>query len=333
MDIDGDGALEVVVGLGPIHILDAATGALKRSIDLDGLAMIWTPARLSADGPPVIVAAVNPHRERGSLVAVDGLGNVLWQHETVGQSFEDFMFAGDLTGDGIDEIAFSMADANRFELRDAAGEVLWHKCVPDEIGEDSHVDCAVIGEILPEGRQLATSTGGCLLDAAGNLLWTLRDRVEHGQHMLLMRPPGRDEPLLYLNSKTERHAWGIGPRGDIEWEYRNFSRRPDGRITLTSACSIGDWSAPGATEIVQAESFIPERKDALPAEPGTPVTLYLTVLDAAGGEIAKLPYGDVLEPGFNGAMCAMAGHVATRARHDIVVITHNSGELLIFSPR
>ncbi len=332
VDIDGDGATEVVVGLGPIHILDARSGALKHSIDLDGLAMIWTLARLRRDGPPLIVAAVDHHRERGSVVAVDGLGEVLWQHETVGMSFEDFMFAGDLTGDGTDEIAFSMRTAERFEVRDAAGDVLWHKHVPTEIGEDTHVDCVVIDEILPGGHQLATSTGGCLLDAEGNLLWTLRDRVEHGQHLLLMRPPGRPEPLLYLNSKTARYAWGISPRGEIEWEQRNFSRRPDGRITLTSACDVLDWSAPEAAEIVQAEIFIPERRDALPADEGTPMTLYLTVLDASGREIAKLPYHDTLAPGFNGAMCARAGHVTSSERHGIVVITHNSGELLIFSP-
>jgi hypothetical protein len=31
-------------------------------------------------------------------------------------------------------------------------------------------------------------------------------------------------------------------------------------------------------------------------------------------------------------MCAVACHVATPERHDIVVLTHNSGEMLIFSP-
>ena len=332
VDIDGDGALEVVVGLGPIHILDAATGALKRSIDLDGLAMIWALAKLRSGRPPAIVAAVDHHRERGTVVAVDGMGEVLWQHETVGQSFEDFMFAGDLTGDGIDEIAFSMRIGERFEVRDAAGEVLWHKHVPSEIGEDTHVDCVLIGEFQPGARQLVTSTGGCMFDADGNLLWTLRDRIEHGQHLLRVDAPERDEPLIYLNSKTERYAWGISPRGEFEWEQRNFSRRPDGRITLTSACDLTSWSAPGAAEIVQAEILIPERTDAPPVEPGTPMTLYLTVLDAAGREVAKLPCEDVLEPGFNGPMCALAGHVATRDRHDIMVLMHNSGDLLIFSP-
>lgn len=331
-DIDGDGALEVIVGLGPIHLLDAATGALKRSIDLDGLAMIWTLARLRREGPPVIVAAVDHHRKRGSVVAVDGRGSVLWQRETAGQSFEDFMFAGDLSGDGLDEIAFSMRTAERFEVRDAAGEVLWHKHVPTEIGADTHVDCVLIGEFLPGGRQLVTSTGGCMFDASGCLLWTLRERIEHGQHLLRLDPPGRDEPLIYLNSKTERYAWGISPRGAIEWEQRNFSRRPDGRITLTSACDLISWSAPGATEIVQAEILIPERGGDLPAPPGTPLTLYLTVLDAAGRVVAKLPCDDVLDGGFNGPMCARAGHLVSRDRHDIAVVTHNSGELLILSP-
>jgi hypothetical protein len=31
-------------------------------------------------------------------------------------------------------------------------------------------------------------------------------------------------------------------------------------------------------------------------------------------------------------MCAIASHVRTRDRQDIVVVTHNSSELLVFSP-
>lgn len=334
-DIDGDGSPEVIVGLGPIHILDARTGALKRSIDLDGLAMIWAPARLRPSGPPVIVAAVDHHRERGTVVAVDGLGEVLWRHETAGQSFEDFMFAGDLSGDGIDEIAFSMRTAERFEVRDASGEVLWHKHVPSEIGEDTHVDCVMIGEFSGNAtsRQLVTSTGGCMFDADGTLLWTLRDRVEHGQHLLRIDAPERGEPLIYLNSKTERYAWGVSPRGEIVWEQRDFSRRePDGRITLTSACDTLSWSARGAAEIAQAEILIPHDRANLPAPVGAPLRLYVTVMDAAGRIVARLPYDDVLEPGFNGAMCAVACHAVTRDGHDVVVLTHNSGEMLIFSP-
>jgi len=329
-DLDGDGALEVVCGLGPIHVLDAATGRLKDSFDLDGLAQVWSLARLDESGGPCIAAAVNHHREHGSVLAMSGSGEVLWQHETVGQSFEDFMRCGDLTGDGLDEICFSMADAERFEVRDAAGEVLWAKHVPSEIGEDTHVDDLVIGEILPEGRQLATATGGCLFDAQGNLLWSLNDQIEHGQKIACAQPPGLDEPLIYLNSKTTRRAWGISPRGEFVWEYDNFSRKPDGSITLTSAGDWVDWSAPGACEIVQSELMV-NRGDA-PAEEGTPLALYLTILSPEGEEVAKLPYQDILAPGFNGAMCCLSGHLVTRDRHDIAVITHNNSEVLIFSP-
>ena len=69
-----------------------------------------------------------------------------------------------------------------------------------------------------------------------------------------------------------------------------------------------------------------------PAEEGTPLTLYLTILSPEGREVAKLPYQDILAPGFNGAMCCLSGHLVTRDRHDIAVITHNSSEVLIFSP-
>ena len=62
-------------------------------------------------------------------------------------------------------------------------------------------------------------------------------------------------------------------------------------------------------------------------------TLYVNVLDARGYEVAKLPYEDeVLGRGFNGAMCCLAGHMVTPDRHDLMILTHNTGEISIFSP-
>lgn len=330
LDIDGDGNLEIVCGLGPIHILDASTGRLKRSIDLDGLAQVWAPARLGHDGAWGLVAGVNHHKERGSLVAVDPRGNRLWQRQTAGMSFEDKMVCGDLTGDGLDDIAFSLADARRFEVCSATGDTLWTKDVPSEIGEDTHVDDIAIDRILDEGRQLATSTGACLFDAEGHLIWSLRDRVEHGQKIASVRRTDAGETSLYLNSKTGRRAYMIAPEGRILWEYGNFSELLEGRTLLTTAGGCIAWSAEQATELVQPELL--GVYGSMPSRPETPVTLYLTVFAVDGSEVAKLPYQDVLSPGFVGAMCALPGHMLTRDRQDIAVITHNSSEILIFSP-
>jgi len=329
-DIDGDGELEVVVGLGPIHVLDAQTGRIKSAFDLDGLVQVWDLGYLQDRGSLCIAAGVNHHEKSGSIVALDGHGNELWRHETVGKSFEDKLLCGDLTTDGLDEIAFSMADAERFEVRRGTGELLWAKNVPEEIGDDTHVDDMVIGPIQESGNQLATSTGACLFDAEGNLLWSLRDRIEHGQKVSLAQPPHCAEPRLYICSKTGRRAHLANPDGEVLWEYDNFSAAPDGRIYLTTAGDWVDWSGPGACEIVQAE-IVGASPDA-DTPHGTPLTLYLSILSPEGAEVAKLPYQDTLRPGMNGAMCARACHACTRDRHDILVIPHHAGEILIFSP-
>ncbi len=329
-DLDGDGELEVVVGLGPIHILDAQTGRLKSSFDLDGLVQVWDLGHLHDPAALGIAAGVNHHDESGSILALDGHGDQLWRHETVGKSFEDKLLCGDLTGDGLDEIAFSMADAERFEVRRGTGELLWAKHVPADIGEDTHVDDLVIGPIQESGNQLATSTGACLFDSEGNLLWSLRDRLEHGQKVSLAQPPQAAEPRLYICSKTGRRAYLLDPQGRVLWEYANFSATPDGRLYLTTAGDWLDWSGPGACEIVQAEVAGADPDADTPQ--GTPLTLYLHILSAEGAEVAKLPYQDSLRPGMNGAMCARACHLRTRDRHDILVIPHHAGEILIFSP-
>jgi len=329
-DIDGDGALEVIVGDGPLYILDAQTGDVKRTLDLDGCVQVWDIGNLQEPGVPCIVAGVNHHEQSGSVVAVDAHGREVWRDETVGKSFEDKLLCGDLTGDGLDEVAFSMADASRFEVRDGVGKLLWAKHVPTEIGEDTHVDDMVIEPILDDGRQLATSTGGCLFDAEGNLLWSLNDQIEHGQKISYARPPAYDGPRLYLNSKTGRRAYLLSPMGEILWEYDNFSTAPERRLYLTTAGDWVDWSAPGARDIVQAELTSPGPDWDFPE--GTPLTLYLTILSAEGRELAKLPYQDTFAAGFNGAMCARAAHMRSRDRQDIVVIPHHASEILIFSP-
>lgn len=56
-------------------------------------------------------------------------------------------------------------------------------------------------------------------------------------------------------------------------------------------------------------------------------------VSARGREVAKLPYEDeVLGRGFNGAMCCLAGRMVTPDRNDLVILTHNTGEICIFSP-
>ena len=329
-DVDGDGELEVIVGDGPLYVLDGRDGHIKRVFDLGGCAQVWSTAKLVPSGPPGIVACVNRHEQGGHVIAIDGNGDTLWRHDTPGQSFEDRILCGDLTGDGLDETAFSMADESRFEVRDSAGELLWSKHVPSQVGEDTHVDDMVIAPIRAGARQLATSTGGCLFDAEGALIWRLGDRIEHGQKVAVAFPPGREGARIYINSKTGGKAYCLNSDGEVLWEYDNFSRAPDQAILLTTAADWVDWSAPGSCEMVQSEIFFAPRR--LPAPEMYRVPLWLTVLSAEGEQVACIPYTDCLRPGFNGAMCALSCHAVSRDRHDVLVITHNSSEALVFSP-
>ncbi len=329
-DVDGDGRPEAVVGDGPVYVLDGASGAIKQTLDLDGCAQCWALGRLEPSAPPAIVATVNHHGRSGTLVAVRASGERLWEHPTPGMSFEDKLICGDLNADGLDETAFSMADVARFEVRDPAGEVLWAKHVPEEIGEDTHVDDLLIAPLLDGRPHLATSTGGCLFDVEGHLVRTLRNRIDHGQKIACARPPGFAAPVLYLNSKTGGRAYLVTAEGEVLWEYASFSSTPDRRIYLTTAADWVDWTGLGSREIVQSEIVVPAA-DA-PVTPGERLTLYLTILSPRGEALAVLPHEDTLSRGFNGAMCARAGHVRTRDRQDIVVVTHNSSEVLIFSP-
>lgn len=331
-DIDGDGRPEVIVGLGPIWILDAATGEIKNRIDLDGMAQVWDVGHLIDTDSLGIAAGVNHHQQSGSLIGIGGDGSILWRHEMPGMSFEDKLICGDLTGDGLDEFGFSMADAERFEVRNGRGELLWAKHVPTEIGEDSHVDDMVFARVLDEGTQLLTSTGGCLFMADGTLVWSLDERIEHGQKVACAQLPGHDGPRIYLNSKTGRKAWLIHPDGRILWEYANFTTpAPGGRIVLTTAGDWIDWSDPGSCEMAQAEIAFPGHDWGIPD--GTPLTLYLTVLSPQGEAVAIIPYTDLSSTGnFNGAMCAIGCHCQSPDRKSLVVILHNSGEMLVIRP-
>ena len=64
---------------------------------------------------------------------------------------------------------------------------------------------------------------------------------------------------------------------------------------------------------------------------GEPITLHIRVLDRDGREVALFPFQDGPGYGIQGAMCGLAGRVTGGATDDVVVVTHNSGKILIFS--
>ncbi len=110
-DVDQDGRKEVIVGDGPIYVLDGMTGRIKNTIDLGGLCALWNCIYDAQRGENMIVATVTkPHdaNDTGCVKAVTAGGTVLWELKTPGDIFVDCMHHGDLNADGRPELGFSM---------------------------------------------------------------------------------------------------------------------------------------------------------------------------------------------------------------------------------
>ena len=337
-DFDGDGQFEVVVGDGPIYVLDAADGHIKTTLDLGGGVALWTVIEPHPGRPRLLIATVDERCGSPSVVAVDATGQIAWRLPTPGRAFCDCIRAGDLTGDGAPEIGFSMDDVHQFWLIDSTGRVLWTKDVPKDLGPDRHVDDFVIDRVLPsgapDGKQVFIAPGPNLLDADGNVIWTHRDRFDHVQSTkaadIYPERPGKE---LYTVESFRLRSHLLSCDGELLWTYDNFSQVKEGLdesvvLRLTTAGDILNWSGKGRCEIVQAE-IATFRGDGV--APDEPVTLTIRVLDRDGQEVALFPYEDDPARGFVGAMCARAAHVTDSPGDDVVVVTHNSGRILIFS--
>lgn len=336
-DFDSNGELEVIVGDGPIHVLDAKSGRSKATLDLGGGVALWTVIEPGEGKPRLLIGTVDDRSGDPGVVAIDVNGRVAWRVPTPGRGFCDCIRAGDLTGDGRPEIGFSIDDAGQFWMMDCAGQILWTKEVQKELGEDRHVDDFLIDRIspsgTPEGNQVLLVTGPNLLDCQGNLIWTQRDLVDHAQIAragnLFQDRPGKE---VYTAASFVMHAYLFSCDGELLWTYDNFTKVKEGvggvLTRLTTAGDIVNWSGKGRNEIVQTETAGFRAEATLPDEP---VTLYIRVLDREGHEVVLFPYQDDPAHGFVGAMCAKAAQVTDSPGDDVVVVTHNSGRILIFS--
>ena len=335
-DWDGDGELKLLVGDGPIYILDGRTGRIEQTLDLKGSVPLWTVATDDA-GSPLLVATVNRKDEGGWLVGVRRDGGIAWSRRLPGQDFCDCMHAGTLGPDDRTVIGFSMDDPQLFRVVDVRGETLWERSVPAEIGDDRHVDDFRFARILPgaDENQIASATGATLLAGDGTVLWSLRDVIDHGQAVRA----GRFMPFvpglqLYFAASFDGRAYLASAGGRVLWTYQNFTRvRPEFKDMLchrlTTAMDCVHWSDSGAEEIVQGEIVYMSKHAVLDDE----VTLHLTILDGDGQVVERIPYQD--EPptdvGFIGNMCVRRGRVSGGTTDDIVVVTHNSSKILIYS--
>ncbi len=192
-DIDGDGASEVITefwkqGKPMLCILKGTTGKIERSIpspfDLTvrggrrsrchplGL-IAWLEGR---EKPPAIVLkyeASNNVPCHG--VALDSQLKILWHLTTGKNGMGHIPSAGDVDGDGSDEIAFGTT------LADGNGMILWEKKVA------RHADCTAIADVHSSpGREVlisvCSSGPAYCMSAGGKVLWEkTKEEVPHGQ--------------------------------------------------------------------------------------------------------------------------------------------------------
>ena len=341
VDFDGDGRLEVVVGDGPIYVLDAATGDQKALFDLGGRVPLWNVVHDPARGHKLIVATADD-RERGPrAVALDPEGAPLWSIPTPGRGFCDCMHHGDLDLDGRPEIGFSVEEAREFWLVDCDGNVRWKKNVPADFGDDLHVDDFTIDQVLPsdrmDGKQLALVTGPNLLDKDGNVIWSAAHHYDHAQKVLTQDlQPERPGHEVYTVESFVRRAHLMDCDGEPIWTYDNFTIVREGYESgiagrgraigrLTTAGDFINWSGHGKTEIVQSEMGMTDKRwqKQIPHEH---MRWFMHVLDRDGQPVTIFPIDD-------SPMCARAANVTDSPTDDIVMVGHYDSRIHIFSSR
>ena len=350
VDLYGDGRPKVVVGDGPIWVLDALSGEIQERYDLGGMVPLWNVIHDPGRGYNLLVACAID-RERGPRVTcLDPAGKEMWSVPTPGDRFCDCLHHGDLDLDGRPEFGFSMDDAHAFWVMDCDGRVRWTKDVPGELGEDEHIDDFTIDDVLPTGRvkgrvagrQVLLVTGPNLIDARGNVLWSGKDRFEHPQKVLAADlHPERPGKEVYTAESYRRRAYLMDCEGELLWEYDNFTRARPGYESLdpivgrsigrlsTAATQI-DWSGGGRVEIAQTELALASmggagrnRRQAIPHEA---LVRFVHVLDRDGQPVCIFPAEDA-------AMCCLAARVTDSPGEDMVIVGHETSRIYIYSSK
>ena len=295
-DVDGDGELEIVMGEEPegknnVIVLDSG-GRLKRRVklplgekDYGGNAVdSFGFADINGDGFKELIVAING----GHLYALDKNLEILWHLEGLNRIIEHFVHTGDLNSDGIDEIAISSAMTKKWDehceffLVSGKGKILWRKPLT-EIGPDGHVDYAIIDDIEGSGRNtLITATGGCLFDAEGNLIWTVREEINHGQWVDVAKvreDVSGKQVLISELWKFRQPCLLVSGQGEVLWRFEEISPN-----ALPTHAYFIDWNGDGRKLIIIGEQ---------PADTEPIVRTYqITLLDPYGNVVLKIPFED-----------------------------------------
>lgn len=342
-DADGDGQPEVVVGIGPLHVLDGRTGRVKAVIDLRGGIHFWCFAHFDGPGQPAsLVAAVDPLDREGpgfvvALSATAGFPE-RWRVAVPTRRFEDCIKPGDLDGNGREVVAFSLSEVRQFWAMDGNGAVRWKVDVEAEIGDDTHIDDFRYTVHPRWGRCLVSGTGGALIDAGGRVLWTLRERLEHGQTVHLLPDPEPGTPAFYFADSFDGRALFATLDGEVTAVMEDFSRVvPERRgelvHRLTTAGDLTHWGPGGGPVVVQGEIVCVGRRRDVPAGP---LPLRLSAIAPDGRYLGRLPVIDRAVSGsMMGPMCVRACRATRQAvqtgREDLLVVLHAAGQAVLYS--
>lgn len=297
-DVDRDGEAELVIGEHPPDesnvLVFSKSGQLKRRIKLppgipdyagvaiDSLAL----ADIDGDGVKELAVAVNG----GYLYVLDARGEIMLAASGFLNQYEHFLHAGDLDGDGMDELLLSASNSlgpesatnhNCFFVIDQDGRVLWARSLR-EIGPDAHVDYALIDDFDEDGQaELFTATGGCLFDAGGRERWSLRDVVNHGQWADVARARTDLAGKQILLSELWGYSYAmllVNNDGTVLWRYADV---PEGAYP-THAYLI-DWEGEGKHYAIFGEQ---------PGRGNERWELKIALVDAFGNERLRIPFED-----------------------------------------
>jgi len=269
-DTDSDGVKEVICGTNDLRLyaLDAFSGLVKKEMQLKYGCYVYsmTVGNVTGDGSSELMVACSGNAEwqrghtrllpksRGYIHALDEKLEPLWHTPLgdVGVLFGHYVFAGDLDGDGREEVMVPDLSGN-FYLFDDDGRMLWTKSVKEIAPERtaSHVDYALIADVDgdPEnGSELviaAEESGGCLYNRDGQLLWRTKRAISHAQHCAVadVRYHKKGSEILFFD-KTGERVLLFTSYGEKLWE------RDIGYMAVMGG--FIDWTGDETKEIIAA---------------------------------------------------------------------------------
>ena len=265
LDLDGDGALEMIAARQRLVVFDARTGKVKRQwLGPDGRLggrqeiphlrqVIGRITLIRGRGDEVRILV--PTWPRG-LFCLDLDLNVVW-HRNLPISAHSCV-SGDVDGDGYDETLWaSTGTGNRdgtavLWLFDWDGEIRFKHWTNDFM-EDDHIDGALM--LPPEGARPGriVLSDGPVFDPTGKLIYNMHGPLGHGQKVKLIQRPEGDSIFIYADRDPKTPSGRVVAtdwEGHILWTRDDLTAASGHRVSMVHPV---DWDGQGAREIVVSE--------------------------------------------------------------------------------